>query len=133
MDLQTWKPIDQLAKIRDRIEKLTQATGAWTPAGDWFESDDDLVLVLDAPGLDINSLELAHDGSQIDIRGSRENQSYGTGLSFERPMGSFERSFELPRAVEAGSAVAQYRAGQLEVRFAKLSRTITIEPGNPQQ
>jgi HSP20 family protein len=122
MDLQTWKPIDQLAKIRD----------AWTPAGDWFESDDDLVLVLDAPGLDINSLEIAHDASEINIQGSRETQSYGTGLSLERPMGSFERSFELPRAVEAGSAVAQYRAGQLEVRFSKLSRTITIEPGTPQ-
>lgn len=133
MDLQTWKPIDQLAKIRERIEKLSKGTGAWTPAADWFESDDDLILVLDAPGLDMNSLEIAHDGTQIDLRGTRESQAYGASLTLERPIGTFERSLEIPQAVEAGSAVAQYRAGQLEIRFSKLSRTITIEPGTPHE
>jgi HSP20 family protein len=129
MDLQTWKPINQLSKIRDRIEKLGTGTGIWTPAADWFESDDDLILVLDAPGIDMNTLEIAHDGTQISIRGSREHQTYGTGLKLERPNGVFERALEIPHAVESASAVAQYRAGQLEIRFSKLSRTITIEPG----
>ena len=131
MDLQSWKPIEQHGKIRERIEKLSQGGGAWSPAADWFESDDDLILVLDAPGLDINKLEIAHDGNQLEIRGSRESQNYGTALKLERPNGNFERAIEIPQAVEAGSAVAQYRAGQLEIRFAKLSRTITIEPGAP--
>jgi HSP20 family protein len=129
MDLQTWKPINQLSKIRERIEKLGTGTGIWTPAADWFESDDDLILVLDAPGIDMNSLEIAHDASQISIRGNRENQTYGIGLTLERPIGTFERALEIPQAVESDSAVAQYRAGQLEVRFSKRSRTITIEPG----
>ncbi len=129
MDLQTWKPINELAKIRERVEKLSSGTGVWTPAADWFESDDDLVLVLDAPGLDMNTLEITHDATQIDLRGTRENNSFGTGLKLERPTGSFERSLEIPQAVEANSAVAQYRSGQLEIRFSKSSRTITIEAG----
>jgi HSP20 family protein len=133
MDLQTWKPINQLSKIRERIEKLGQGTGIWTPAADWFESDDDLTLVLDAPGIDMSTLEIAHDGTQLSIRGNRENQTYGMGLKLERPIGTFERSLEIPQAVEADSAVAQYRAGQLEIRFSKLSRTITIEPGTPHE
>jgi HSP20 family molecular chaperone IbpA len=82
MDLQTWKPIDQLGKIRERIEKLSQGGGAWSPPADWYESDDDLILVLDAPGLDINNLEVAHDGNQVELRGVREHQNYGTALKF---------------------------------------------------
>jgi HSP20 family molecular chaperone IbpA len=133
MDLDTWKPINQLSKIRERIEKLGTGTGIWTPAADWFESDDDLILVLDTPGIDMSSLEIAHDAAQVSIRGQRENQTYGTGLTLERPMGTFERELEIPLAVQADSAAAQYRAGQLEIRFSKLSRTITIEPGTPHE
>jgi HSP20 family protein len=133
MDLDTWKPINQLSKIRERIEKLGTGTGIWTPAADWFESDDDLILVLDAPGIDMGTLEIAHDNELVSIRGGRENQTYGTGLKLERPMGTFERELEIPLAVQADSAVAQYRVGQLEIRFAKLSRTITIEPGAPHE
>ena len=133
MELETWKPINQLSKIRERIEKLGTGTGIWSPAADWFESDDDLILVLDAPGIDMQTLEIAHDGSQVSIRGQRENQRYGTGLTLERPMGAFERELELPLAVQADSAVAQYRVGQLELRFSKLARTITIEPGTPHE
>jgi HSP20 family protein len=133
MDLDTWKPINQLSKIRERIEKLGTGTGVWSPAADWFESDDDLILVLDAPGIDMNTLEIRHDGELVSIRGGRENQNHGTGLKLERPMGVFERELEIPLAVQSDSAVAQYRAGQLEIRFAKLSRTITIEPGTPHE
>ena len=133
MDLDTWKPINQLAKIRERIEKLGTGTGAWSPAADWFESDDDLILVLDAPGIDLSTLEIVHDGELVSIRGNRENQTYGAGLKLERPLGAFERELELPLAVQADSAVAQYRVGQLEIRFSKLSRTITIEPGTPHE
>jgi HSP20 family molecular chaperone IbpA len=133
MDLDTWKPINQLAKIRERIEKLGTGTGVWSPAADWFESDDDLILVLDAPGIDLSTLEIVHDGELVRVRGNREDQTYGTGLKLERPLGAFERELELPLAVQSDSAVAQYRVGQLEIRFAKLSRTITIEPGTPHE
>jgi HSP20 family molecular chaperone IbpA len=133
MDLETWKPINQLSKIRERIEKLGTGTGVWSPAADWFESDDDLILVLDAPGIDMTALEIVHDGELVSIRGRREKQTYGISLKLERQMGEFERELEIPLAVQADSAVAQYRVGQLELRFAKLSRTITIEPGTPHE
>ncbi len=133
MDLDTWKPINQLSKIRERIEKLAGGTGIWTPAADWFESDDDLILVLDAPGIDMGTLEIAHDAELVSIRGGRENQTYGVSVKLERPSGVFERELEIPLAVQSDSAVAQYRVGQLEIRFAKLSRTITIEPGTPHE
>ena len=129
MELQTWKPLSDLANIRERIEQLSGSAGVWHPAADWFETDDDLILVLDAPGVNPDSLEIAHDGDTLIVAGEREAQDYGEARVSERPKGRFERNLQPPEGVEPGSAVAQYRAGQLEVRFRKLGRTITVEPG----
>lgn len=128
MDLQTWQPLSQLAKIRERVTQISQSAG-WRPASDWYESGSDLLLVMDAPGLEITTLEIAHDGQRIAVSGGREAQRYGTPLHSERPNGHFQRELEIPVAVEPGSAVAQYRAGQLEIRFRKLGDTITVNAG----
>lgn len=128
MDIQAWKPINELASVRERIEKLASAN-AWNPPADWFETDDDLILVMDVPGVEPSSLEIAHDGDTVTLAGMRATQEYGQPRSQERPRGSFQRTLRVPEAIEPGSAVAQYRAGQLEVRFHKMARTITIEPG----
>ena len=128
MDLQTWQPLTQLAKIRERVTQISSSAG-WRPAADWYESDADLLLVMDAPGLEISTLEIAHDGQRIAVSGGREAQRYGSALHSERPTGHFQRELEIPVAVEPGSAVAQYRAGQLEIRFRKLGDTITVGSG----
>jgi HSP20 family molecular chaperone IbpA len=128
MELQTWQPLAQLAKIRERVTQISHAAG-WRPATDWFENAEDLVLVMDAPGLDMNGLEIAHDGQRIVISGSREQQRYGEIKVTERPGGTFQRDLEIPLQVEPGSGVAQYRAGQLEIRFRKLVNTITVSGG----
>jgi HSP20 family molecular chaperone IbpA len=128
MELQTWQPLAQLAKIRERVTQISQVAG-WRPATDWFETTDDLVLVMDAPGLDMNQLEIAHDGQRIVVSGQREEQRYGDIKVTERPRGTFSRDLEIPLQVEPGSGVAQYRAGQLEIRFRKLRNTITVSGG----
>jgi HSP20 family protein len=129
MELKTWKPLADLASIRERVSQLTQTSNVWAPAADWYETDDDLILVLDAPGCDPDSFEIAHDNESLTVAGTREAQEFGEARRRERPEGTFQRSLEVPESVEPGSAVAQYRAGQLEVRFRKLGRTITVEPG----
>ncbi len=128
MELQSWQPLAQLAKIRERVEQVSQVAG-WRPAADWYETPEDLMLVVDAPGLDMNRLEMAHDGEHIVVSGEREAQRYGEARTAERPKGGFQRDLEIPVGVEPGSAVAQYRAGQLEIRFRKLVNTITVTGG----
>jgi HSP20 family protein len=128
MELQSWQPLAQLAKIRERVSQVSQLAG-WRPASDWYETDEDLVLVMDAPGLDMSRLEIAHDGQRLVVSGEREPQRYGETRTSERPKGAFQRELEIPASVEPGSAVAQYRAGQLEIRFHKLVNTITVSGG----
>jgi HSP20 family protein len=114
----------ELDGIRARIARLGH--GVWHPAADWFESDDDLVLVIDAPGIDARSIEMSHDSQEITIAAQREASHYGQSRSTERPQGGFQRSMRIPEPVEPGSAAAQYRLGQIEVHFRKLGRTITV-------
>ena len=128
MELQSWQPLAQLAKIRERISQVSQTAG-WRPAADWYETPEDLVLVMDAPGLNMNGLEIAHDGVRLVVSGEREEQRYGETRTTERPKGGFQRELEIPASVEPGSAVAQYRSGQLEIRFRKLVNTITVHGG----
>jgi len=125
MDLQH-RPLNTLALIRERVEQIASPAPAWTPFADWFETADDLILVMDVPGVEPESLELAHDGEAVILAGRRASQPWGEPRVSERPRGLFERSLALPEPVEPGSAEAQYRNGQLEVKFRKLGRTITV-------
>jgi HSP20 family protein len=125
-DVQRWAPLGELDEIRERVARLALGAATWAPAADWFETDEDLILVVDVPGIDPNTLELAHDGEEIVVAGARAEVSYGEARGLERPRGAFQRSLRVPVAVVEGSAEAQYRAGLLEVRFTKLSRTITV-------
>jgi HSP20 family protein len=114
----------ELELIRARIARLSD--GVWQPSADWFETDDDLVLVIDAPGIDPASLSLEHDGQEITVAASREANPFGQTIVSERPKGSFQRHLRIPEPVEPNSAAAQYRLGQIEVRFRKLGQTITV-------
>lgn len=137
MDIKRWQP-EELQKIREEVDLISDlsqkgnsrflASGAlWMPPADWFQTENDLILVIDAPGIDPNSIELFHDEQEITVVARRMAQDFGQPLQCERPVGGFERHFALPEAIEPDSAEAQYRLGQLEVRFRKLGKTITID------
>ena len=36
MEIKSWQPLSQLAKIRERVAQISQRSG-WSPAADWFE------------------------------------------------------------------------------------------------
>lgn len=126
MELQSWRPLTDLADIRERISRLSGGGGGWMPAADWFETDDGLVLVVDVPGVEAGSLEIALDGEAIVVAGERSAGAVGEPRHRERPSGRFERSLRLPEPVEPQSGEAQCVAGVLEVRLRKLHRTIDV-------
>lgn len=125
-ELQRWTPLGELDVIRERVAQLAAGTSLWNPPVDWFETDEDLVLVVDAPGADPDRFELAHDGDEVVVAGARAALPWGEPVQRERPAGTFQRAVRVPATIVEGSAEAQYRAGLLEVRFKKLVRTITV-------
>lgn len=92
------------------------------PSVDLRETDQEIILKADLPGLKREDLDLTVDDQLVMLRGeikrdeSKEEQGYHLT---ERRYGSFYRTVQLPVEVEADRATASYRQGVLEVRIPK--------------
>jgi HSP20 family protein len=104
------------------LERLRGRAGAFTPSVDVRESDKDIRVWVDLPGLseDDIDVELTDDG--LTIRGEKksEQEERGEGVHrVERSYGSFERFVALPTAVEGEKATAEFKNGVLTITLPK--------------
>ena len=95
----------------------------WMPVVDMYETNDDLVLNFELPGVREKDISLSITGDVLTVKGERPfNQQLDDDHYFhaERAYGKFERSIRLPMAVQAERVTATYREGMLEVRLPKV-------------
>ena len=104
------------------------------PVVDLYETQDDVVVELELPGVREKDIALSITGDVLTVKGERqfdEQRNSGNSLYIERAWGKFERSIRLPMPVNAGRVKATYRDGVLEVRLPKAeevrSREIQIQ------
>jgi HSP20 family protein len=141
MAIERWRPFGTLMErepfrdIQSEVNRLFDsflgrptATGTgtgnrvWMPVVDMYETNDDLVLNFEIPGVREKDISLSITGDLLTVRGERpfrqelkDDHSY----HIERTYGRFERSVQLPMPVEAGRVTATFRDGVLEVRLPK--------------
>jgi HSP20 family molecular chaperone IbpA len=101
---------------------LAQPIG-FLPATDIVETEDQLVLTAELPGLEKKDVEITVDEGVLTLRGEKfeekkEDEDKKFHL-FERTYGSFQRSFTLPRGVDAGKITAEFDKGVLKVFLPK--------------
>ena len=92
------------------------------PVVDMYETNDDLVLNFELPGVREKDISLSITGDVLTVKGERPfNQQLNDDHYFhtERAYGKFERSVRLPMPVQAGRVRATYRDGMLEVSLPK--------------
>jgi HSP20 family protein len=100
----------------------TNGTSAWSPAADIFETDNDLVLQTDLPGVDPKQIDLRVENNVLTIRGERRFEPKVERENFhrvERSYGTFSRSFALATAVESEKVQASYKNGVLSIMLPK--------------
>ncbi|MBI1424869.1 MAG: Hsp20 family protein [Gammaproteobacteria bacterium] len=89
---------------------------------DMEESEDDISVRMEAPGMDADDFDIAVIDEQLVIRGtklaSREHKSGQYHIS-ECAYGAFERIIPLPAVVDESKARARYRRGVLMVTLPK--------------
>jgi len=88
-----------------------------------FDSDQEVVVRLEAPGMEKDDFELTIERGCLFVKGEKhfERESKeGHYHLFESAYGSFERVIPLPAEVRSGDAQASYRRGVLSVRLPKL-------------
>ncbi len=94
----------------------------WAPAVDIWETKDNLVLTFEIPGLREKEVSVSITGDLLTVKGERrfdrdvKDESYH---QMERVHGKFERSLQLPMAVQSDKVKAVYRDGVLEVTLPK--------------
>ena len=97
----------------------------WMPAADVHETDRELVVTAEVPGLDRHDLDLSITPEALVIRGEKREDRDDAEQDFyvlERRYGGFVRVVPLPPGVDIAKAEARVHHGVLTVRFPKSAR-----------
>jgi HSP20 family protein len=106
----------------DAGESLFAPGSVWAPSLEVSETDKEVVVRAEVPGVDPKELDLSVTGNVLTISGEKKETSERKGESFyqtERRFGSFQRSVSLPSYVETDKVSAEHKDGVLTVRMAK--------------
>jgi HSP20 family protein len=98
----------------DWLRGATGGTGAYPPIN-VFQQGDNLVAILEVPGVDKADLEIQAKGNAIRISG-KKSFAYPEGVSVhrrERLSGTFDRTLTVPMQIHAEGIKAEYRDGVL--------------------
>jgi HSP20 family protein len=98
----------------DWMGRGTAAMGSFPPTN-IFQKGEDLVAIVELPGIDKNDLEIEAKENTIRIRG-KKTIAYGEQASVhrrERVSGVFDRTLSVPIRIEPDRIKAEYRDGIL--------------------
>ncbi len=98
------------------------AAGAWLPTVDIYETDDDIVVTAELPGLEKDQIGVEYKEGVLTLRGERKLEREGKEESchrMERSYGAFHRSFTLPGSVDEEKISAKMKNGVLEIHLPK--------------
>ena|SRR5579883_1995464 len=92
----------------------------WAPDVDIRETDDELTLYCDLPGVEKADVQVEVRDNTLVLSGQRKAHKEEDGwLRREAFSGAFYRAFSLPAEVEAGKVSATMANGVLEIRLPK--------------
>jgi HSP20 family protein len=143
MSIMRYKPFAELDDLgsglrlfQDTVSRLLTEPAArpWAPAVDIFETENELLLKADLPGVEMKDIDIQVENGTLTLRGERkyENETKEGGFHrIERSYGSFARLFTLPDTVNFEDVKADFKNGVLTVKLPKKEvakpRTIKVE------
>ena len=97
----------------------TENTGGFVPSVNISETDDQIVVTLDAPGMETKDLDISVVGDLLTIKGERRSDIVDKEHMhrIERSYGTFNRSFALPHTVDSNRVQADYKDGVLTIKL----------------
>lgn len=128
------KPVTRTHKIEGEIQRLVSEVlserreflgleEGWVLPLDVSETDVEIVIKAEAPGMAVGDLLISLHSSRLEIRGvKREDAPLGPAkfLRLEREYGAFRRTISLPAAVQPDAARASLENGVLTIVLEKM-------------
>ena len=101
----------------------TQNRRVYMPDVDIYETNDDIFMIVDMPGVDDNSVEVTLKKNIVTVYGHVEpEQAQNYSLSYaEYEPGDYQRSFTLPNWIDWDKVEATMKNGVLHLRLPKAS------------
>jgi HSP20 family protein len=133
MNLVRWTPFHDMTLLQNQMNRLfdgalqgwpsaAHGTRSWVPPADIHETDKDLIVTTDLPGVDPKNIDVRVENNVLSITGERhfernvENENIHR---VERMYGGFARSFTLSMPVQADKIQASYKDGVLRISLPK--------------
>ncbi len=129
-------PIDPFTTMRQRMNRMIEeafgplalpgdesvSLAGWTPSCDIFETDNDIVVKAELPGVKKEDVKVSVDRNLLEVTGERKFSEETKRENYHRiesSYGQFSRSFTLPTAVDANKINAEFKDGILRVTLPK--------------
>mgnify|MGYP000291886144 CR=1 FL=1 len=108
------------APVEEGVERIRNRR-AYLPRTDIYETDTEVVIVADMPGVDAKTVEVTLEKNVLTINGYVEpREPEGYALSYaEYNVGDFQRSFTLSVDIDRDKIEAVVRDGVLRLRLPK--------------
>ncbi|MDD8015935.1 MAG: Hsp20/alpha crystallin family protein [Acidobacteriota bacterium] len=133
MAIAKWDPWGEMVSFRNRIDRwLEEEFGktlekgfpseGWLPSADIRETDKEIIISADLPGIDEKDVALEIENHNLILRGKREFEKETKKEDYrrvERSYGSFFRSFALPASADLDKIKAVHEKGVLKITIPK--------------
>ncbi len=103
-----------------------EARGEWTPALDVAETENEIVVKAEVPGIDKKDIDVTIRGDRLTISGEKKDErkeKKDTYTVFERRHGCFSRTIALPADINVDAVEAEFKSGVLTIRLPKTEET----------
>lgn len=125
----------QVRKKRE-VEKKEEATvpaRAYVPTADIYETEGDLKVVLEMPGIEKGNVEISLENNVLRVEGRLDLSKYAglRPLYTEYNVGNYSRSFQLSGKIDQSKIAAEMKDGVLSLTLPKVEeakpRTIRVK------
>jgi HSP20 family protein len=125
--LRKFATMDPFSRLFERLNTFAPFEGnvplsTWAPACDIYETDKDLVLKVEIPGIKKEDVKVSLENNVLMIHGERKFEEETKRENYhrvERDYGEFLRSFTLPPFIEPDKIFAEFKDGLLTVMLPK--------------
>jgi HSP20 family protein len=135
MSMIRWEPFDEMMSMRESMDRLFEdffsrrprqaGPLVWQPAVEISETDTDILVKAELPGIDPKHVEVNVTGDVLTIKGEAKAEQEEKRRNYYRRelrYGAFQRVIALPIEVKGDEAKATFRHGILEVKVPKAER-----------
>ena len=133
MAIVRWSPLKDMVRLRTDMDRIfdemiskregENGSGVWLPLLDVSETEDNLRVKAEIPGVNKDDINLSINNNVLTIKGEKKMEKEIDGEDYhriERIYGNFYRSIELPVLVKSDSIEATFTDGVLEVVLPKV-------------